>query len=257
MRTILRSLGLCLGALPVLAIGCQKPIIVSPPSPVACTMEAKQCPDGSYVGRTGPNCEFTACPTPTPSPVGRVCNGTGDASCGLGYQCIQDCGPPVVQVDSPPPPYHCQTDAVAAKPRMCPICLASNARIATPTGDVNVKAVTVGMRVWSQDERGARVVSRVIRISSTPVPPTHQVVHLVLSDKREVWVSPGHPTVHGSTVGGLRSGDSYDGATVLSADLVPYEDANTYDVLTDSATGGYWANGIPLRSTLAASSTEK
>lgn len=29
---------------------------------MACTEEAKQCPDGSYVGRTGPNCEFTACP---------------------------------------------------------------------------------------------------------------------------------------------------------------------------------------------------
>ena len=31
------------------------------PEPVACTMEAKLCPDGSYVGRTGPNCEFL-CP---------------------------------------------------------------------------------------------------------------------------------------------------------------------------------------------------
>lgn len=30
--------------------------------PVACTMEAKICPDGSAVGRTGPNCEFEACP---------------------------------------------------------------------------------------------------------------------------------------------------------------------------------------------------
>ncbi len=29
---------------------------------VACTMEAKVCPDGSAVGRTGPNCEFTECP---------------------------------------------------------------------------------------------------------------------------------------------------------------------------------------------------
>lgn len=28
----------------------------------ACTEEAKQCPDGSYVGRTGPNCEFAPCP---------------------------------------------------------------------------------------------------------------------------------------------------------------------------------------------------
>lgn len=29
---------------------------------VFCTMEAKQCPDGSYVGRTGLKCEFTPCP---------------------------------------------------------------------------------------------------------------------------------------------------------------------------------------------------
>lgn len=34
----------------------------SPINPVACTMEAKLCPDGSAVGRTGPNCEFAPCP---------------------------------------------------------------------------------------------------------------------------------------------------------------------------------------------------
>jgi len=31
-------------------------------SPKGCTMEAKLCPDGSSVGRTGPNCKFAACP---------------------------------------------------------------------------------------------------------------------------------------------------------------------------------------------------
>lgn len=30
--------------------------------PTACTLDAKMCPDGSYVGRIGPNCEFAACP---------------------------------------------------------------------------------------------------------------------------------------------------------------------------------------------------
>ena len=35
------------------------------PEPVMCTMEAKQCPDGSYVGRGGPKCEFAACPQAT------------------------------------------------------------------------------------------------------------------------------------------------------------------------------------------------
>ena len=35
---------------------------VSEPEQVFCTMEALICPDGSYVGRTGPKCAFTACP---------------------------------------------------------------------------------------------------------------------------------------------------------------------------------------------------
>lgn len=34
----------------------------SSPNQQACTKEAKICPDGSGVGRTGPNCEFAACP---------------------------------------------------------------------------------------------------------------------------------------------------------------------------------------------------
>lgn len=37
------------------------------PAPQACTMEAMQCPDGSYVGRTGPNCAFAPCPGPAAS----------------------------------------------------------------------------------------------------------------------------------------------------------------------------------------------
>lgn len=43
--------------------------------PVFCTMDVMMCPDGSYVGRQAPNCEFAACPgsaasnpSPTPAP---------------------------------------------------------------------------------------------------------------------------------------------------------------------------------------------
>lgn len=32
-----------------------------PQEPVFCTADAFQCPDGTFVGRTGPNCEFV-CP---------------------------------------------------------------------------------------------------------------------------------------------------------------------------------------------------
>ena len=34
------------------------------PAQIACTQEAKICPDGSSVGRSGPACEFPACPFP-------------------------------------------------------------------------------------------------------------------------------------------------------------------------------------------------
>lgn len=49
-----------------------KPLPTATSPDVACTQEAKLCPDGSYVSRTGPNCEFTACPsavTPKPAPT--------------------------------------------------------------------------------------------------------------------------------------------------------------------------------------------
>jgi hypothetical protein len=55
---------------------------VKAPSGIACTQEAKLCPDGSAVGRTGPNCEFAACPevatepTPTPATVPAVATST-------------------------------------------------------------------------------------------------------------------------------------------------------------------------------------
>lgn len=34
------------------------------PEQIACTMDAMICPDGSAVGRVGPNCEFAPCPEP-------------------------------------------------------------------------------------------------------------------------------------------------------------------------------------------------
>ncbi len=48
--------------------GVQRPVAQEPGR--RCTMEAKLCPDGSSVGRVGPNCEFAPCPSG--APVGRV-----------------------------------------------------------------------------------------------------------------------------------------------------------------------------------------
>jgi hypothetical protein len=53
---------------------------------VACTMEAKICPDGTAVGRQGPNCEFTPCPQPKPTaPKDPACDGEANEYYSLGF----------------------------------------------------------------------------------------------------------------------------------------------------------------------------
>jgi hypothetical protein len=132
----------------------------------------------------------------------------------------------------------------------CPICLTRGTLIDTPDGPVAVEDLRVGDVVWTLDEAGRRVAQPLVRVGSTPVPNTHQVVHLVLDDGREAWVSAGHPTTDGRPVGGLAVGDELDGSRVISIERVAYAGGATFDILPDGPSGAYWANGILLGSTL-------
>jgi len=78
----------------------------------------------------------------------------------------------------------------------------------------------------------------------------HVMVHLILKDGRELYASPGHPTTDGRTLGQLKVGDSLDGSVVMVAQLVPYNQSYTYDLLPAGDTGFYWADGILIASTL-------
>ncbi len=84
-----------------------KPIPGNNGDAVACTMEAKMCPDGSYVGRQGPQCEFSPCPAaPSAENQGDISLSVGqvgifstlnikinsliqDSRCPIGVACIQ------------------------------------------------------------------------------------------------------------------------------------------------------------------------
>ena len=131
----------------------------------------------------------------------------------------------------------------------CPICLAKGTLIDTPSGSVAVENVTEGMVVWSIEANGDRVAAPVIQIAKTPV-STHHVVHIVLSDGREVFVSPGHPTADGRMVESLVVGDMLDGARVESTTIESYTGSFTYDILPDTVSGAYYANDILMGSTL-------
>ncbi len=106
------------------------------------------------------------------------------------------------------------------------------------------------MLVWTIDIAGKRVASPVTMVGKTIVPSNHQVVHLVMNDGRELWVSPDHPTIDGRRIGQLHLNDPLDGGSIKSIDRVAYFNSATFDLLPAGATGFYWANGILIASTL-------
>jgi len=132
----------------------------------------------------------------------------------------------------------------------CPICLAAQTKIDTPRGPVVVTDLRAGDLVWTVDASGARVAAPILKTVRVPVPATHQMVHLRLADGRELWASPGHPTSDDRWLGDLGAGGQLDGARIETAERVVYGQPATYDLLPDSATGFYWANGILIGSTL-------
>jgi hypothetical protein len=162
-------------------------------------------------------------------------------------------GPPTVEVTGTIDA--AGTIAVASRTpgprRLCPICLAQWTRIATPAGEVPVTGLHPGTLVWTLDAAGRRVPAPVLAVGHTVVPPGHLVVHLVLADGRTVDVSPGHPLPGGRPVGDLRPGDAVDGSAVVSAERRPYDGPATWDLLPAGTTHVYWADGVPLGSTLA------
>jgi len=60
-------------------------IIILNNKPTACTEEAKICPDGTAVGRTGPDCEFEDCPSSKICELDKDCvvfGKDGECNCG-------------------------------------------------------------------------------------------------------------------------------------------------------------------------------
>ena len=131
----------------------------------------------------------------------------------------------------------------------CPICLAASTLIATPTGGVRVTDVKRGTVVWTAGADGVRIAVPVLEVGSIQVPAGHQMVHLVLADRRELLASAGHRTADGRQLGTLAVGDHLDGSTITKWELVPYAGGRTYDILPAGATGDYWADGILLATT--------
>lgn len=220
------------------------------PGIYACPEIAKQCPDGSYVGATGPNCDFVC-------PVDGLVDGGGSVSEGVnqgGKPCSSnaDCSKdeacinpsPVIRSDE-------QGQTVCwPKNQPTPICLSEGTRIATPQGDRFVEDLQAGDMVFSQDEKGNKIVVPIAETTRTETPLNHMIIDLTLEDGKEVKASPHHPLADGREIGSIEVGDMVDGSIVRTVSQEAYKKPYTYDILPESDTGTYWADGILLSSTL-------
>jgi hypothetical protein len=132
----------------------------------------------------------------------------------------------------------------------CPICLVVGTLIDTPRGAIPVERLQIGDPVWTINEAGERVPGKVERLGNVRVPSNQQVIRIRLSDWRELYASPGHPTADGRALDELKLGDLLDGAHVIQLERLPYDGIATHDLLPSGETGFYWANGILMGSTL-------
>jgi hypothetical protein len=193
-------------------------------------------------------CESLNCPIPENSTNcpqdcsnSTICNVQPDANGNCPEGCV-NYGVPLGCITQEYAQY-CQTNA-------CPICLSENTKILTPNGEKSIQSLSEGDVVYSTDVNGKKIVSRLLKVSKTFVGNKHKILTIELQDGRSLNVSPGHPTADGQDIALIKKGDNLDGSKVVKTELTNYNYEYTYDLLPDSTTGNYYANGILMGSTL-------
>jgi len=87
-----------------------------PTKPAVCTQEAKICLDGSYVGRTGPNCEFQACPAAIPTQTNADWKTFSDPTQKISFQYPETLNTKYIRTQVWPPKIMVSNDAFTCNP---------------------------------------------------------------------------------------------------------------------------------------------
>lgn len=126
-----------------------------------------------------------------------------------------------------------------------PICLSPDTKISMKGMKKRVADINEGDIVLSNDEEPVKV----IKTSMVEV-KNHKILKVTFNDATVLEISPGHPTSEGRLFKDLKVGDFVDKKMIVIIKEIPYKYKYTYDILPDSKTGNYYANGVLIGSTL-------
>lgn len=127
-------------------------------------------------------------------------------------------------------------------------CASPDTPIATASGDRAIRDLRVGDLVYSVDH-DATVLVPIRQVNRTPV-SHHRVLRVEFGNGSKFEMSGGHPTAAGVPLSGLVVGQTIGGQRVTRITEIDYEHPFTYDILPDSETGSYFADGVLMGSTL-------
>jgi hypothetical protein len=128
-------------------------------------------------------------------------------------------------------------------------CASPDTPIATPSGERAIASLRPGDLVYSVD--GAQIVAvPILATHETMVASDHRVRRVRLANGATIEISGGHPTLDGRSFAELRRGGKLGGVGIVEVETVPYAHDRTYDILPASDSGGYFAGGVLIGSTL-------
>jgi hypothetical protein len=103
--------------------------------------------------------------------------------------------------------------------------------------------------VYSVDRLGVVAVP-IVATHQIAVAHDHRVMRVRLANGVTLEISRGHPTLDGRVFVDLRRGGLVGGVEIVDVETIPYAFDRTYDILPASDSGGYFAGGVLIGSTL-------
>lgn len=126
-----------------------------------------------------------------------------------------------------------------------PNCCSADTRIRTSSVDKRIQDIKEGDLVISDVNKPVKIIkTNKIEVKK------HKILFVRLNDGTVLEISPEHLTSDGKKFKNLKLGDVIDGRLVVEIKLKNYNYKYTYDILPDSGSGNYYANGVLIRSTL-------